>query len=442
MITASERVLDTGLRLVVVHRPHVHTASIGAFVRVGTRNEHPSEQGLAHFLEHLLFRGSEKLADSTDVSRAVERLGGHVDAWVHQEMTAYVVDVHRDHWREGLEILGDVLLQPTFRDEQVRLERAIVDEEMGQYADSHGENVNLFELVYHLLWGSDVAQSDLGRLRRNLTGFDRDTVLDFYRRHYTAGNMVVVIVGDVDPEEALARASKLFARVPGGRGDPYKNAATRANGAESVFRFLDTTQVDAVIGLRSVSIRDPDYPAAAVLSEILGGGSASRLFTEVRERRGLVYDVRSEVVTFRDVGAIMLSTYCSEQNVEQTLSAIFDVLLEVWRNGVSEEELDRARRLVRATADYILDSPIELAEWYGRILLLDEPAALPDPRRVALKYAAVDMADVARVARPTLAPMNRYMALLGPMKSRQKKRLESLFRDRTRVDTVPDRGGA
>jgi len=431
MITVERRRLPSGLTVIAVRRPHLHTAAIGAFVRVGSRYEGREELGIAHFLEHLLFRGSNRLADSIEFSRAVERLGGFVDAGVHQEMTDYIVDVHRDRWREGMELLGDLLLQPAFGDRQVEVERAVLLEELGQYTDSRGDNVNPHELAYHLLWGDGLAQADMGILRRNLESFDRRGVLDFYERYYTAGNTVVVAVGDFELEEAFGAAGTVFGAFGGGRSGDFRPLPPVAERPASIFRVLDTTQVDFCVAMRAYAIGNPRYPASAVLSAILGGGPASRLFCRVREDRGLVYDIRTDVETFRDVGAITVSTYCGEQNLEPTLSAVFDAIDEVRTSGVTDEELDRARGLARASADYLLDNPFDLADWFGRVEALDEPEEVPDPRREAERFATIEMKDVHEVIEDTLKPANRYLAVIGPVRSRQRRRVETLFRQRT-----------
>lgn len=433
-IVPVRRVLPGGLTVVAVRRPHVHATALGAFVRAGFRHEARDEQGLAHFLEHLLFRGSNRWADSVDMSREVERLGGYVDAGVHPEMTDYVVSVHRDHWREGLDLLADLLLHPTFTDKQVELEKSILVEEMGQYTDSHGDSVNLIELTTHLMWGEGLAQADMTVLRRNLAAFGRDAVLDFYRRFYTAGNTVVVMVGDLDPEDAIARVAEVFADYGGGRGPEAPTLPDLADRPGTVFRNLDVTQVDLALGLRAYPVRHPDYPAEAVLSGVIGGGPASRLFETVREDRGLVYDIRADIETFRDVGAMTVSTTCGEANLEPTLNGIFDVLDDVTRDGITEDELQRSREMTRAAADYLLDAPFDLADWYGRVQLLDEPDHLPDPRGEAERYLAVTMDDVRRVIDHVLRPGNRYLGVIGPVRTRQKRRLEEIFRRRTGSD--------
>ncbi len=435
MIYAERQTLPNGLKVIWVHRPHLHTAAFGAFLRVGTRYETREEQGLAHFLEHLLFRGSERLPDSVDLSREAERLGGILDAWVHQEYTAYMIDVHRDRWREGFELLGEVLLHPSFTDEQVAVEKAILLEEMAQWTDSQGDSVNLHEIVYNLMWGDGLSQADVANLHRNLLAFDRSRVLDFYRRYYTAGNMAVVLAGDFGRDEAFASAERLFGGLAGGRAGSFRAAVGYGDHAASTVRFMESTQVDMSLAIRACSHRHPDYPATAVLAEVLGGGTASRLFTCLREEQGLVYDIRADVATFHDVGAITTSTTCTPHNLHRTLIGIFDVLEKLRTAGITEEELDRARGVVRASADYLLDSPFDLAEWYGRVEILDEPEALLDPREEAGRFNRVGMEDVHRVIADVLRPANRYLAVVGPLTWRDRRRVETLFRERTRPRT-------
>jgi predicted Zn-dependent peptidase len=217
-------------------------------------------------------------------------------------------------------------------------------------------------------------------------------------------------------------------------------AAPIADHPQSVVRNFESTQFDATLAMLSYSSRDDRYAASTVLAEVLGGGTASRLFSRVREDLGLVYDIRSEVTTFRDAGAITVSTYCGRRNLEPTLNAVFDVLDDLAANGITPEELDRARGLARFSADYLLDRPFELAEWYGRIELLDEPGGLLDPKLEAERIANVEMKDVERVIDDVLRPSNRYLAIIGPLQGRQKRHVEALFR--RRADARNGRGGA
>lgn len=431
-IRSERRVLPSGLRVITVQRPYLHTAAIGAFIRVGSRYERHEEQGLAHFLEHLLFRGSERLPDSVDLSREAERLGGYFDAWVHHEYTAYVIDVHRDHWKEGLDLLGEVLLHPTFTDAQVALERMILVEEMAQYTDSQGESIDLHEIVNHLMWGDGLGQVDMHLLRQNLQDFQGERVRDFYRNYYTAGNTVIVVAGDFDAEEAFERAQAVFGSLAGVSTGSFVPAVDGPDRAASVYRYLETTQVDAVLAARAYPTHHPDFPTAAVLTEVIGGGTASRLFSRVREERGLVYDIGADIVAYQDVGSIKISTYCTLQNLRLTLSAVFDVLDEISDRGIEEDELERARGVVRASADYLLDSPFELADWFGRTEVLHAPKLLPDPRRETERFTSVQMDDVWRVIRNVLRPPNRYLAVVGPLAWRDKRQFETLFRSRTR----------
>jgi predicted Zn-dependent peptidase len=431
VITASSRVLENGLTVVVVRRPYVHTVAMGAFVRVGTRHETTEEIGLAHFLEHLLFRGSSRHADSIDLSREVEGYGGTFDAFVHQEMTAYLMDIHQAHWKRGLDLLGDVLLDPAFDATHIELEKRIVSEEMGYHTDSRGDLVYPQELVCDLLWGRHVAQSDPHQSRRNLEHFDRDAVLEFHRTHYTADKIVVVLVGDLPAEEALKRATERFRSVPPGTGKARELVPVTTSGGGVTVRMVETSQVDASIGLHAYPYGHADYPAAGVMTEIVGGGTASRLFGEVRERRGLVYDIRATYTAFNDVGALLVSTTCGDSNLEPTLASVLDVLDEIYVAGVTDEEISRAITLSRADADYLLDRPGELCEWFGRTMTLDRLTDPPDPREEIERVAAVTGADVARVIADVLRPENRALAVVGPIHPRQKRPIGKIFRART-----------
>ena len=404
--------LDSGLRVVTEQLPGLRSVAVGFWVGTGSRDESDDLAGASHFLEHLLFKGTERRR-AVEIAEAVESVGGDMNAATGQEVTQFYVRMPDRHLPLALEILSDIVWSPALRDEDVESERQVILEEIHMRDDTPDD------LVHELFAGALFPGHPLGReiagTQETIGSVSRGALAAYHRMHYHPQNLVVAVAGNIDHDDVVARveaslpSSSDYARTPRVDGayatDPQPYAV--------VERPLE--QAHLVLGMRSLPRDDPDRYALSVLDQVLGGGMSSRLFQEVREVRGLAYSVFSYRSAFEETGA--LAVYCgtSPEHVEEVLGVV-DVELArlVDEGGVSDRELERAKGHMTGSLALSLESSSSRMHRIGRAeLTLGE---VPEIDEVVARVDAVDHDDVARVIERVVAPGQRTLAAVGPMR--------------------------
>ncbi len=394
--------LPSGLTVVTETMDRVETVSFGAYVAAGTRNEAPAENGVSHFLEHMAFKGTAKRS-AMQIAEAVENVGGHINAYTAREQTAYYVKMLREDLALGADIIGDILSHSVFAPEEIERERGVILQEIGQANDTPDDII--FDHFQQTAFpGQAMGRPVLGT-EAIIKSLDRGTIAGYMRRHYGPGNAVIAAAGALTHEQVLGLVDAHFADLPA-VAPHVADTAQYAGGEFRETRELD--QVHVVLGFPSVAYGDPDYYPVLLLSTLLGGGMSSRLFQEVREKRGLVYSIYSFTAPFLDSGLFGIYAGTGEEEAEELIPVTLQELRRV-QSGVTADELRRARAQVKASLLMSLESTGSRCESlarqlqvFGRIVPVAETIA---------KLDRVTIADVERAAarlfhgRPTLAAM-------------------------------------
>ncbi len=392
--------LPSGLTVVTETMDRVETVSFGAYIATGTRNETEAENGASHFLEHMAFKGTERRT-SAQIAEAVENVGGHINAYTAREQTAYYVKLLKEDLALGADIIGDILTHSTFAPDELERERGVILQEIGQANDTPDDII--FDRFQETAFpGQPMGRPVLGT-ETCIRGMERGQLTGYMHRHYAAGNVVVAGAGALQHETVVELARKHFADLPSEMPSRFVPGAY-AGGEFREPRELD--QVHIVLGFPAVSYADPDYYPALLLSTLLGGGMSSRLFQEVREKRGLVYSIYSFAAPFIDGGLFGVYAGTGEREAEELIPVTIEELRKVQRS-VSQEELNRARAQVKAGLLMSLESTGSRCEQvarqmqvFGRIIPTEETVA---------KLSAVGVDDIRRAAarifrgKPTLA---------------------------------------
>jgi predicted Zn-dependent peptidase len=401
-MTVRVTTLPSGLRVATDLMPSVETISVGVWIGVGTRQEAPEVNGVAHLLEHMAFKGTERRT-ARDIAEEIEAVGGAMNAQTSREQTAYFVKVLKDDVRLAVDILADILLNSIYDATELARERAVILQELGQAEDTPDD------VIFDRFQEAAFPDQALGRpvLGRApiIEQLPRDALVEFRTRHYGASSMIIAAAGNVDHDELVALARTAFASLPASGDTSYENA--RYVGGE--FRDdQDLEQVHLALGFPGVSYADPDYYPSMVLATVLGGGMSSRLFQEIREARGLAYGVSAYAAPYLDGGIFGVYAGTGEKETPELVQVLFEQLMEV-REPVPADELNRARTQMRAGILMSLESTGARMEALGsQLLIYGRPIPVDEMIR---KIAAVSAADVARVARrvfsgrPTLAAM-------------------------------------
>jgi predicted Zn-dependent peptidase len=411
--------LSNGMRVLTDRMESVETVSIGVWVDVGTRHEPAAINGVAHLLEHMAFKGTKRRS-ALDIAAEIEAVGGHVNAYTSREHTAYYAKVLKADVGLAVDILADILQHSSFDAGELERERAVVLQEIGQAQDTPDDII--FDLFQERAFPDQpMGQPVLGRTEI-IKGIDRDSVAGYQKSTYAAPGMILVAAGNVAHDALVALAERAFNEL--GAHSAARTEAARYEGGE-VRQERDLEQVHIVLGFPGFAFADRDYYAASVLSTAFGGGMSSRLFQEIREKRGLVYSIYSFSHSYSDGG--LFGIYCGTG--EDEAAELMPVLTEEIRKlaaGLTIAELQRARAQLKAGLLMSLEGTAARCEQQANHMLVFGRAL--DPAELVRYIDAVDEDAVIRVAKrltsaaPTLTalgPIGRienYQSLLEQLK--------------------------
>lgn len=409
----SERVVQhpSGLTIAVEPMVSTRTAAIGVWVGVGARDETPRISGISHFLEHLLFKGTATRS-AIDISQTIDRVGGDINAFTSKEYTAYYCRLPARHSSVGIELLGDVMTAPALRDDDVESERQVILEELAMDDDSP-------EDVAHRAFGREVFGDhplgwDTAGDRASVRGITADEVRSFYASRYVTENTVVSIAGAVDPDQVIDEVTRAFDSLPWGssnrdRTPPADDAITPG---AAVAIDDATEQVHMVVGGRAVSRDDPDREALDVANHVLGGGLSSRLFDEIRERRGLAYSVFSSAAAYADTGAWSVYSGTMPEHSREVRSLIAAEVERLVEHGITQHELDIAQGYLAGSYEMGLeDSGARMSRLGGQLTILGRLRSVEDQLD---RWAGVSLADVRRVVRRVYGSAEPLTVTVGP----------------------------
>ncbi|CAA9317907.1 MAG: Uncharacterized zinc protease YmxG, partial [uncultured Chloroflexia bacterium] len=388
---------------------HTHSVSMGIFTKVGSRYEDARLSGISHFLEHMFFKGTERRT-SKQISEAIEGIGGSLNASTSFDSTVYYAKVANIHFDRAVDTLSDMLLHSLFEAKEIEKERRVIVEEINMSLDSPADWVH--QLLDISLWGDQPLGRDIAGTAETVSAITRDDVLAFKAQHYTYPNTVISVAGNMPSEVMVEAWSKAFEAY--GTGRRYDPVPTRAPlpGPRLHLLTKDTEQANFCLGLPGVSDRDGDRRALEVLNSVLGGGSISRLFQEIREERGLAYSVGSYSYEYNDAGKWVVYGGVELGKVHDAIEAVIKELQMVRDEGITEAELQRVKEQYKGWLLLGLEDSGSIAARNGaHILRYDE--VIPVEQIVA-EIESVTREDVLRVANRLIKPEALNLAIIGP----------------------------
>ncbi|HEY5835656.1 M16 family metallopeptidase, partial [Streptomyces sp.] len=421
--TVRRSVLPGGLRVVTETLPTVRSATFGIWAAVGSRDETTVLNGATHYLEHLLFKGTERRS-ALDISAAIDAVGGEMNAFTAKEYTCYYARVLDTDLPLAIDVVSDMLTGSLIRQEDIDAERGVVLEEIAMTEDDPGDQVHdLFTTA--LLGDSPLGRPVLGTVD-TINALTRDQVARFYRKHYDPTRLVVAAAGNIDHATVVRQVRRAFDRAGALRHTDAQPRPPRA-GARTVraagrVELLDrrTEQAHLVLGMPGLSRTDERRWALGVLNTALGGGMSSRLFQEVREKRGLAYSVYSYTSSFADCGMFGVYAGCQPRRVPEVLNICRDELDQVAEHGLGEDELRRAIGQLAGSTVLGLEDTGALMNRIGKSeLCWGEQLSVDD---MLARIAAVTPEEVRAVARDVLG-QRPSLAVIGSLKEKQAARL-------------------
>ncbi len=404
--------LENGLAVATAEMPHMASVSVGIWVGVGGRYEPARLNGVSHFIEHLLFKGTRRRS-ARDISQAVEGIGGYLNAFTSEEHTCFYAKAGHSHFQQIWEVLADMFLNSTFDPVEIGKERDVIKEELAMYTDQPQQYVQ--ELLNALMWPDQPLGRSITGTEKTLDAIGRKQLLEYQRTNYVAPATLVAVGGRITHAEAVKAVKKSCRKFTRGQRPRYTPATTAQTQPVIHLHTRKTEQTQAALGIRACSRHDEWRFALRLLNVILGENMSSRLFQTIREEHGLAYSIYSGNSFFDDAGDIVISAGLDLDNLEKTLKIIVREMKRLASELAPPAELRRARDYLAGQMDLSLENSENQMMWageqwlgYGRILKPDE---------FKKRLGEVNPAVVRAAARQFFRPDRFNLALISPLKS-------------------------
>ena len=405
-------VLNNGLRVLTSAMPHTRSVSVGVFVGAGSRYEHEAIAGASHFLEHMLFKGSPKRPRPQLISGAIEGVGGVINASTDREVTTYWTKTPAHCFSLALDVLADMVRHPLLPPDEYERERGVILEELAMTYDQPDAYADL--LIDQTLWPDQPMGRDIGGTPESVRAMTLAAVADYHARQYVPGNVVIAVAGNVTHQQAVEEADALLGDWTGGEPLALYAVEPVASSAKVAMAQKRTTQAHVALALHGVSSADPARYAVDILSTALGDGMTSRLFVELRERQGLVYEIFSAASHYRDCGAVAIYFGSDPKRVDDAIGAVLNELDRL-RQGLNPDELRRAVEYSTGRMMLRLEDTRAAMVWLGAQELLH--GAVRTPEEVAVEVRALTTEDIRGAAERCLLPNACNLAVVGPYRS-------------------------
>jgi predicted Zn-dependent peptidase len=415
--------LGNGLRLCTVEAPHLHWATVALYVRAGSRYETPATNGLSHFVEHMLFRGSSHFPDSYALNRAIEEMGGTLYAETGRDYSLYQISLHPARVGGALEILGDLFTSPSFKD--IDLERNIILEEILEDFDERGRKVNIDDLSREAAWPDHPLGFSIVGPSSNVRRFGVPDVRRHFGRLYRGRNMVLCVAGRVRRSEVVAAARRAFRAVPAGRRAVPRPPRAVHDGPKFRRVWSDSAQTQLQLLFYALPEWDPGYAALVALLRVLDDGMSTRLHYRVCDQKGLAYNVNAALEPLFDTALLELDAACAHHKLPELLTEVLKIIGEFRDELVTPSELDKAKRRYLFDLEAGFDDLDGLCGWFGGTELFFRPYSHEERVR---RMDRVTAEEVRKVARRVLRADRLTAVAVGALETDTARKVQRLLR--------------
>lgn len=405
-----EHKLENGLRILMVPLPNFQSVSMGIFVGVGSRYESTAQAGMSHFIEHMLFKGTQKRPTARLIAEAIEGVGGVSNAYTSQENTVYYAKVAAPQIDTAIDVLVDLIRNPLFVSAEIEKERLIIGEEINMVYDIPDSWVNV--LIDQVMWPHHPLGQNIAGTHQSLAGFNREDILDFFEKSYHPQNLLIALGGAFEPEHVVSKLSALLADWQPNTPPTFESAPPLQTGPHYYIEDRAIEQGHFCLALPGLSRKDPQRYVLSILNTILGDGMSSRLFLNIREEKGLAYAVDSGLNFLQDTGSLIVYAGVDPKRAPEALQAVLDELERLRHEPVPAQELRKAKEYLKGRLVLGLEDSFSRAAWVAyQALFMDTIKA---PEDVLNAYEAVTVDDIQAVAQKIINPNTYNLAAIGP----------------------------
>ncbi len=419
----NKKVLGNGLTIIEVPSTDSESVVVDFFVKTGSRSESVKENGISHFLEHFLFKGTKKYPSALAISSLIDSIGGEMNANTGKEHTQYYIKAAHQHLELIFGILTDMVQNPLFDETELEREKGVIVEEINMYKDTPMYEID--NVLEQKMWPGTPLGRDIAGTKDTVTKFTRQMFLDYINRHYQAPNMILGISGKYSQKTFDALVQKYWSKFPRKKFHACEKVKDGQKSPRINLHFKETEQAHLSLGFKGLSYNDPRLSTQSVLSAILGGGMSSRLFMEVRERRGLGYYVRASGSCYQDAGIFNIGAGVQVGKIEEALRVIKSELEKIKNERVDEKELKKAKEYLKGKTVLALEDNQVRLDWF-----LERAAfykQIRTPKEAMDRVDKVTAQDVQVLARSLFKKQHATLAVIGPYKS--DKPFKAIFKE-------------
>jgi len=407
--------LSNGLTVLLTPQKETQAVAVLILIGVGSRYETEDIRGIAHFLEHMMFKGTEKRPNTQILANELDVVGAQYNAFTSKDHTGYYVKVSAEHLELAMDILSDMVWNSKLEEEEIKKEKGTILEELNMYEDHPQNKVDwlaeeiMYKKTHPLGW-------DEGGLKKTVKAINRQKMNKFKEDFYQPQNMVVSIAGNFSKNNAEKLLNKYFTNKETNKKQTkkFKKFVEYQKKPQIILEYKKTEQAHISMALVGPKYTDKDYLATVILANILGGSMSSRLFINIREKHGLCYWIHSSLSTYQDTGSLVLEAGLDKKRIKQAVTLILQELTNIKKQGITKEELKKAKENIKGSSILALENSSAIASWYGTQQLLIGKTKTPEQR--ICDIMKVTKEDVNRVAKNIFKTSKINLALIGPFK--------------------------
>ncbi len=408
------KVFPSGLTGIIVPQKDQRTVTVLVTVEAGSKYETKDKNGLSHFLEHMMFKGTTNRPATSMISELLDGLGAEYNAFTSQEWTGYYAKARAEQFPKLLDVLSDLYLNPLLEVNEIEKEKGVIADELNMYEDLPMRRVG--EYFMELLYGDQPAGWPIGGYKEVIRTFTREDFLLYRKSHYVSKATKVIVAGNVNPSQALRMIQKAFAATPKTKKSTKQKVVANDKGSRVFLKEKTSDQAHLVLGFPAFPVGHKDHHIGAVLAGVLGSGMSSRLFRKVRDELGVGYYVRAEQDAYTDHGYFAASAGVTPERIDEVIKAILAEFHSLVVSPVSPEELSKVKEHLIGRMYLALEGTDDLATHYGLAEVMRRP--LRTPEEIAKKIQSVTSKDLQRVAKALFHISKARLALIGPYKDK------------------------
>jgi len=411
-----KKVLENGLRVISIPMKDLKSATVLVLVGTGSRFENKNNNGIAHFLEHMFFKGTTKRPNTTDISSEIDALGADFNAFTGKEYTGYYIKAASSHLKTAMDILSDMLINSKFDEEEIEREKGVIIEEINMYEDTPMRHVG--DVYEALIYNGNPLAFDTAGTKEIVRSATRQMFIEYLNTFYTPDKMVLIVSGDIEKYNTEELAKEFFGAMKPGETQEFVRYTEDQKQPILEVAHKKTDQAHFCIGLRSLPIGHPDRYALTVFNTIMGGNMSSRLFIEVRERRGLCYYISSDSEAHIDTGSWVIQAGVDVTRIDEAVRVIVEELHKIKNEKVSDKELIKAKDYLKGKLALGLEDSKGVANLYGAGELLEHKIRTPEEIIIGIEKVTTE--DVHKIANQLVKKEKLAFAVIGPYDDKER----------------------